>query len=253
MPDNVTAGSPPPKDGKKKPVGALKNPVTWLIVLGVALVGGAFLLWQQNQSSSSSGSGTGSGTGTGTDDSGALGTLQGEIGNLQSSLTQAGQVTVPDVTGATVTDATATLTGAGLVADPQGAHGRWIVSSTSPAAGASVASGSTVTLTAARKSDSGGGGNGSGSSTGSGDGSGTTTSSGSGGSGSNGNGSGSSSGGGTPGSWTDTGQKWSANQLAQQLGIPESALRGSNRLGDKALGDPNAPIAKGAAFTFLKP
>lgn len=51
-------------------------------------------------------------------------------------------------------------------------------------------------------------------------------------------------------SWTDTGQKWTANQLAKNLGITVGALRPSNRLGQKALNNPNAAIAKGAKFTY---
>lgn len=53
-------------------------------------------------------------------------------------------------------------------------------------------------------------------------------------------------------SWTDTGQKWSANQLASKLGISVKALVPTNRLGQKALSDPNAPIARGAAFDYVK-
>jgi hypothetical protein len=48
------------------------------------------------------------------------------------------------------------------------------------------------------------------------------------------------------GSWTDTGQKWTLNDLAKKLGVPVSSLVATNRLGTKAASNPNAPIAKGA-------
>jgi hypothetical protein len=53
-------------------------------------------------------------------------------------------------------------------------------------------------------------------------------------------------------SWTDTGQSWSAGQLARALGIPVSALRASNAAGSKGLVNPNAPLAKGASYTYLQ-
>lgn len=70
----------------------LRSPVTWVIILGVTLAGGAYILWRRNQSAaaSSSGANTTSGTDTTgtTDDSGALSTLQTEIADLQSSASQ---------------------------------------------------------------------------------------------------------------------------------------------------------------------
>jgi hypothetical protein len=53
-------------------------------------------------------------------------------------------------------------------------------------------------------------------------------------------------------SWTDTGQKWSATELAKKLGISLDDLKATNALGAKALKDPNKPIAKGAHFTYDK-
>lgn len=85
---------------------ALKSPVTWIIVLGIAVAGGAYILYKRSQSSSTTtatgtgtgGTGTGTGTGTGVDYSGQISTLQTEIENLQSS---AGQDTGQDKTGST--------------------------------------------------------------------------------------------------------------------------------------------------------
>lgn len=79
--------SPAPK--KKS---ALSSPVTWIIVLGVAVLGGAYLLYRRSQSSSSSSS-TGTTTDTTqpeTDYGGQIATLQDEIENLQSSGAQSG-------------------------------------------------------------------------------------------------------------------------------------------------------------------
>lgn len=53
-------------------------------------------------------------------------------------------------------------------------------------------------------------------------------------------------------SWTDTGQKWSANQLAVKLGVPLSDLGPGNAQAVKALKNPNAPMPKGAHFTYAK-
>jgi hypothetical protein len=213
------AGNPPPAKGTPPKGGklSLKSPVTWVIILGVAVAGGAYLLWRRSKATAASSGGSLS-SGTATDYSGALGTLQDEIGNLQSSGGGSGGGTSVVPVGG----------------DTSGGAGTVTTTGTGPASGGN-------------SSGSSGGWNSGSSSSGS-------TSSGSGSSSSGcGSPSGSTSSGGTPGSWTDTGQTWSANQLAAKLGIPESALRGSNRLGEKALGDPNAPIAKTAAFTFLKP
>lgn len=95
------AGSPP---GKGKPL-SLRNPWSWVIIGGIALAGGAFILYRNRKNAASSSSG-GSSSGTSPDYSGALGTLQDEIGNLQSAGSGAGAggaVAVP-VTGTTGTD-----------------------------------------------------------------------------------------------------------------------------------------------------
>lgn len=80
------APEPPAPAGKKGAKGkalSLRNPWTWVIIGGAALIGGAYLLWRHSQSSAASST---AGTDTsGTNDSGALGTLQDEIGNLQSA------------------------------------------------------------------------------------------------------------------------------------------------------------------------
>ena len=104
------AGSPaPPAKGRKL---TLKSPTTWLIVTGVALVFGGYLLWKRSQSSSASSPG-GSSAGTPTDYSGALGTLQSEIGNLQSSGASGGGTSVVPVGSASGGGGTVTTTDTG--------------------------------------------------------------------------------------------------------------------------------------------
>jgi len=87
------AGKP---GAKGKPL-SLKSPWTWVIIGGIALVGGAYILWRRSKSASSS-STTGSASTASPDYSGALGTLQDEIGNLQSSGGYGGGTSVVPVT-----------------------------------------------------------------------------------------------------------------------------------------------------------
>ena len=74
-----------PAGGQRK--SAMRSPITWVIVLGIALAGGAYLLYRRSQSSAAAAAGTTTGTtGTGTEDySGQIATLQTEIMDLQSS------------------------------------------------------------------------------------------------------------------------------------------------------------------------
>lgn len=165
----MAADQPPPVTGtappaSRRPGGALRSPLTWVIILGAALAGGAVLLWRSKSAAASSSTDT---TGTtaadATDYSGAIATLQSEIADLQSSVAQqsggssgtsggtgsggAGtdEVTVPNVVGMGSAQAAAALTAAGLKAGPQASRpGR--VNSQTPGAGAKVPRGSTVDI-----------------------------------------------------------------------------------------------------------
>ena len=53
-------------------------------------------------------------------------------------------------------------------------------------------------------------------------------------------------------SWTDTGQKWSLNELAKHLGISPKALKPSNEAAVDAVQSPNKKMEKGAHFTYVK-
>lgn len=53
-------------------------------------------------------------------------------------------------------------------------------------------------------------------------------------------------------SWTNTGQKWSAEQLAKELGIPLNELQGTNQQAINAIKNPKATMRKGAKFTYSK-
>lgn len=89
------AASPPPavKGGKPaKPAtgGALRSPLTWIIILGVAVVGGGYLLYRQysNSQAATAAAATTPPTPDTTDYSGEIATLQTEIADLQSSFAQ---------------------------------------------------------------------------------------------------------------------------------------------------------------------
>lgn len=77
-------GSPQAGSQARKP-GGMRSPVTWIVILGIAVAGGAFLLWRRS-SSSSAGTAAATGTAGGTTDyAGQIATLQTEIEDLQSS------------------------------------------------------------------------------------------------------------------------------------------------------------------------
>lgn len=85
----MTTPAQPAAAGKKK-FPSMSSPTTWLVILGIALAGGAYLLYRskQNAANNNSNSGTsGSGTDT-TDYSGEIATLQAEVADLQSSFSQ---------------------------------------------------------------------------------------------------------------------------------------------------------------------
>ena len=158
MPPAPPASGPPGK--------GLKVSRTTLIIIGVVAAAGiGYLLWKRHQAAAAgttaaASPGTGCPPGT-TDDgngnciqdsadsSGQIGTLQTEIGDLQSSDATAAAsapVKVPNVVGMTVTAAAADLYAQGLRPHgPSGDQGRK-VSGQNPTAGTEVARGSTVSL-----------------------------------------------------------------------------------------------------------
>jgi hypothetical protein len=134
MPDK-----PPAPKGKL----SLKSPVTWVIILGVAVVGGAYLLYRRSKSNAA---GSSSGTGTGVDPSAALGTLQDEIGNLQgaSAGTGGGTSVVPvgSSTSGGAGTVTTTDTGPASGGNSSGASGGTGTSSSNGSSSGSSSSGS---------------------------------------------------------------------------------------------------------------
>jgi PASTA domain len=147
---------PPKPPAPKKGVSLPGSPVLWIGVLVIALAGGGYLLWKRSQSSaaSSSGSDVTSADTTGYDqDAGELGTIQSEIGDLQSSEAQQGstspaQAKVPNVVGQPQEAGFAILSAAGFKAvGTNTVPGKVLtVQAQSPAAGALADKGSTVTL-----------------------------------------------------------------------------------------------------------
>lgn len=153
----------------------MRSPWTWVIVLGIAVVGGGYLLWRRSQTPATTTPTTGTPAGTPSPDwSGEIATLQTEIMDLQSSTTQAqaadktedknedkndddddhkppkkNTVTVPHVVGEAQATAIDDLADAGLRGVGQRPVRGTIryVTAQSPKAGAKVAKGSTVRLT----------------------------------------------------------------------------------------------------------
>jgi hypothetical protein len=80
MASNATPESQDRRGGRS----LFRNPMTWVIVLGVTLAAGAYILYRRNQSSQSSQSASTAATPDSTDFSGEISTLQAEIADLQS-------------------------------------------------------------------------------------------------------------------------------------------------------------------------
>jgi PASTA domain len=157
-PPTAPAGAKPaPKKGVSLP----GSPALWIGVLAVAVGGAAWLIWKRRQASAASstdtaGSDVTSADTTGYDqDAGELGTLQSEIGDLQSSEAQSTtgadapvRVKVPNVVGQPQEAGFAIISAAGLKAVGTAVvPGKVLtVQAQSPAAGALADKGSTVTL-----------------------------------------------------------------------------------------------------------
>lgn len=103
----TTPAQPPPKGKGKK--SAITSPMTWVIVLGVGLVAGAYLLYRRKGTAAASTAAT-TPQPNNEDVAGQIATLQGEIGDLQSTGAQ-------DEAGETGTGTTAG-TGTGTTAGP---------------------------------------------------------------------------------------------------------------------------------------
>ena len=89
----VASTAAPGAEGRRgqRKKGALSSPYTWLIVLGLGLAGGAYLLYRRGKSSAAGTSTGTTATPAGTvapDWSGEIATLQTEIMDLQSTITQ---------------------------------------------------------------------------------------------------------------------------------------------------------------------
>jgi hypothetical protein len=149
--------APAATGAKPQPKGLnLKSPWLWVGVLAIAVIGGGYMLYRQKQAAAAStGSDVTSADTTGYDqDAGQLGTLQSEIGDLQSSDAQQGTapaatptVKVPNLVGNTTAGAVSTLFAVNLTpAGTRGVPGTNIVTATAPPAGTAVKPKSTVTI-----------------------------------------------------------------------------------------------------------
>lgn len=90
----TTAGQP---RGRQR--NALRNPVTWVIVLGVALAGGAYLLYRRNRNANAANASTAAPPPSTEDFAGQIATLQSEIADLQSTFAQGEGSEKPPATG----------------------------------------------------------------------------------------------------------------------------------------------------------
>lgn len=75
--------APGRRGGNKFP--SLRSPVTWVVVLGIGLAAGAFILYRRRNAAAASTTATTSATPNNEDVAGQIATLQGEIADLQST------------------------------------------------------------------------------------------------------------------------------------------------------------------------
>jgi hypothetical protein len=80
--DGAPPGTPPAKGGI-----SLRSPLTWVIILGVAVGGGGYILWKRSRTAAAAQAPPATGASTDQADfAGQIGTLQTEIMNLQDQL-----------------------------------------------------------------------------------------------------------------------------------------------------------------------
>lgn len=125
----TTPAQPPVKGGKKK-FPSMQSPVTWVVVLGIAIAGGAYLLYQRNKAAAAANTTsatTGTSTADTTDFSGQIATLQAEVADLQSSFSQDESAETTATSGSTGTTATALKapTGFSITPNANGADFGW--------------------------------------------------------------------------------------------------------------------------------
>lgn len=84
----TTPAQPPAKGKGKKGFPSLSSPVTWTVILGIALLGGAYLLYRQRQASAAAATTAATPTPDQTDLQGQIATLQAEVADLQSTFAQ---------------------------------------------------------------------------------------------------------------------------------------------------------------------
>lgn len=82
----MTTPAQPPAKGKGTKFPSPRSPVTWLVILGIGLAGGAYILFRRNRAATAATAATP--TPDTTDLTGEVATLQAEIADLQSSFAQ---------------------------------------------------------------------------------------------------------------------------------------------------------------------
>lgn len=80
----TTPAQPPARRGGNK-FPSLRSPVTWVVVLGIGLAAGAYILYRRNKANAAAATTTTTATPDTTDLQGQIATLQAEIADLQST------------------------------------------------------------------------------------------------------------------------------------------------------------------------
>lgn len=116
----TTPAEPAAKRGSKK-FPSMQSPVTWVVILGIAVLGGGYLLYRsrKNAAAANSTGTTTTGTTDTTDYSGQLATLQAEVADLQSSFSQDESAETTSTSSSTGTSATALKAPTGFSVTPK--------------------------------------------------------------------------------------------------------------------------------------
>lgn len=125
----MTTPAQPPAKGAKKKFPSMQSPVTWVVILGIAVAGGAYLLYRRNKAAAAAtpAATTTTGTTDTTDFGGQIATLQAEVADLQSSFSQDESAETTATSGSTGTTATALKapTGFSITPTSNGANFGW--------------------------------------------------------------------------------------------------------------------------------
>lgn len=84
----TTPAQPPARGRQGNKFPSMRSPVTWAVILGIALAGGAYILYRRRNTAAAANASTAAPSTDTTDLAGQIATLQTEIADLQSTTTQ---------------------------------------------------------------------------------------------------------------------------------------------------------------------